>query len=54
MRMEESGIKPDGVTILSVLSACAHGGLVEEGLEVFSKMKQYGSDSQHKALWVCS
>lgn len=41
-RMEESGIKPDGVTILSVLSVCAHGGLVEKGLEVFSKMEHYG------------
>ncbi|KZV41763.1 pentatricopeptide repeat-containing protein [Dorcoceras hygrometricum] len=48
MRMEESGIKPDGVTILSVLSACAHGGLVEEGLQVFSKMEQYGLTANTK------
>ncbi|KAH6835248.1 Pentatricopeptide repeat superfamily protein [Perilla frutescens var. hirtella] len=41
-RMEESGMKPDEVTFLSVLSACAHGGLVEEGLESFSKMWKYG------------
>ncbi|XP_051150940.1 pentatricopeptide repeat-containing protein At3g21470 [Andrographis paniculata] len=41
-RMEESGEKPDDITFLSVLSACAHGGFVEDGLEVFSKMKKYG------------
>ncbi|KAG8389795.1 hypothetical protein BUALT_Bualt01G0015600 [Buddleja alternifolia] len=41
-RMEESSVKPDGVTFLSVLSACAHGGFVEEGLEAFSKMEKYG------------
>lgn len=27
-RMEESNIRPDGITFLTVLSACAHGGLV--------------------------
>lgn len=48
MRMEESGIKPDDVTILSVLSACAHGGLVAEGLEIFSKMEQYGLTANTK------
>ncbi|KAK4383860.1 Pentatricopeptide repeat-containing protein [Sesamum angolense] len=41
-RMESSGVKPDGVTFLSVLSACAHGGFVDEGLETFSKMEKYG------------
>ncbi|KAL0360438.1 UNVERIFIED_CONTAM: Pentatricopeptide repeat-containing protein [Sesamum radiatum] len=41
-RMESSGVKPDGVTFLSVLSACAHGGFVDEGLETFSKMETYG------------
>ncbi|XP_011069810.1 pentatricopeptide repeat-containing protein At3g21470 [Sesamum indicum] len=41
-RMESSGVKPDGVTFLSVLFACAHGGFVDEGLETLSKMEKYG------------
>ncbi|KAG6784082.1 hypothetical protein POTOM_009766 [Populus tomentosa] len=41
-RMEESNEKPDEITFLSVLSACVHGGFVEVGLEIFSKMERYG------------
>ncbi|KAJ4846559.1 hypothetical protein Tsubulata_013793 [Turnera subulata] len=41
-RMEEFDVKPDEMTFLSVLSACAHGGFVDEGLETFSKMERYG------------
>ncbi|KAK8522485.1 hypothetical protein V6N13_115453 [Hibiscus sabdariffa] len=41
-RMEESNEMPDDITFLSVLSACAHGGCVDEGLEIFSKMETYG------------
>nr|AYM00732.1 pentatricopeptide repeat protein [Salvia miltiorrhiza] len=39
---EDTSVRPDEITFLSVLSACAHGGLVEEGLESFSKMEMYG------------
>lgn len=38
--MEKSGEKPNSISFLSVLSACAHGGYVEEGLEFFSKLKK--------------
>ncbi|TKY74167.1 Pentatricopeptide repeat-containing protein [Spatholobus suberectus] len=47
-RMEDSNIRPDGITFLSVLSACAHGGLASEALEVISKMEAYGIDMDIK------
>jgi pentatricopeptide repeat protein len=37
-RMEEIGMKPNRVTFLSVLNACSHGGLVDDGLNFFNKM----------------
>ncbi|KAJ8752512.1 hypothetical protein K2173_004800 [Erythroxylum novogranatense] len=41
--MLELGVKPDHVTFVSLLSACSHGGLVEEGLAYFhSMMKEFG------------
>ncbi|GLT32212.1 hypothetical protein SLA2020_068950 [Shorea laevis] len=41
-RMEDSNEKADEITFLSLLSACVHGGYVDEGLEVFSKMEKHG------------
>lgn len=38
-RMEKEEIKPNGVTFVSVLSACTHAGLVEEGCRRFQRMK---------------
>uniref|UniRef100_A0A1J3J441 Pentatricopeptide repeat-containing protein n=1 Tax=Noccaea caerulescens TaxID=107243 RepID=A0A1J3J441_NOCCA len=38
--MREGTIKPNGVTFLSVISACSHSGLVEEGLKCFHMMKE--------------
>ncbi|KAJ0043633.1 hypothetical protein Pint_18146 [Pistacia integerrima] len=36
-------VKPDHVTFVSLLSACSHGGLVEEGLEYYSAMtREFG------------
>ncbi|CAK7341345.1 unnamed protein product [Dovyalis caffra] len=37
-RMEKAGLKPNRVTFLSVLNACSHGGLVDEGLRFFDEM----------------
>ncbi|XP_030450321.2 pentatricopeptide repeat-containing protein At2g17210 [Syzygium oleosum] len=37
-QMKLHNIKPNEVTALSVLSACSHGGLVEEGLSFFQSM----------------
>ncbi|KAI3668311.1 hypothetical protein L6452_43388 [Arctium lappa] len=37
-KMTESGVKPDHVTYINLLSACVHGGLVEEGERHFHSM----------------
>ncbi|KAK6121101.1 hypothetical protein DH2020_045153 [Rehmannia glutinosa] len=53
--MTRTGIKPDRVTFLAVLSACRHVGLVEEGMDLFSQMKlKYGvePDIEHYLLVV--
>ncbi|KAL6199656.1 hypothetical protein ACLB2K_029439 [Fragaria x ananassa] len=41
--MQQSNAKPDGVTLLAVLSACSHVGLVDEGCHYFIQMiSKYG------------
>ncbi|KAM7506351.1 hypothetical protein LguiB_005255 [Lonicera macranthoides] len=48
-RMISEGFRPNCVTFLAVLSACSHGGLVEEGWEYFSSMmRDYGIQPQGK------
>lgn len=39
-RMKAEGIKPNSVTFLGVLTACAHAGLVEEGNHHFRSMNK--------------
>ncbi|KAK3134143.1 hypothetical protein QOZ80_6AG0545480 [Eleusine coracana subsp. coracana] len=54
-RMTEDGFRPNDVTFLAVLSACAHAGLVDEGLRHFSSMSSdYGlvPRGQHYAAVV--
>ncbi|KAK4351729.1 hypothetical protein RND71_031042 [Anisodus tanguticus] len=36
--MVDAGVEPNRVTFLSMLNACSHGGLVDEGLEFLRKM----------------
>ncbi|XP_027169731.1 putative pentatricopeptide repeat-containing protein At5g08490 [Coffea eugenioides] len=38
-QMLESGLRPDNVIITTVLSACSHTGLVDEGLKIFESMQ---------------
>ncbi|PKU66432.1 Pentatricopeptide repeat-containing protein [Dendrobium catenatum] len=41
--MHKSGLSPDGVTLLVLLYACSHSGMVEQGLRYFETMgKDYG------------
>ncbi|CAN4107439.1 unnamed protein product [Withania somnifera] len=39
-RMEMDGIRPNSVTLIAVLSACSHAGLVEEGRLYFKTMEE--------------
>ncbi|KAK6926379.1 Pentatricopeptide repeat [Dillenia turbinata] len=42
-RMEHDGVLPDNVTFVSILSACAYLGLVEDGEKLFCTMRErYG------------
>lgn len=38
-QMLEVGLEPDDVVYVSVLSACSHAGLVQEGLKFFDRMR---------------
>ncbi|KAK3153987.1 hypothetical protein QOZ80_2BG0184320 [Eleusine coracana subsp. coracana] len=38
-RMTSSGIRPNNITFVSLLTACSHAGLVDEGLKCFYSMK---------------
>lgn len=38
--MRLAGVKPDSITLLSLISACSHGGLLELGLEYFHSMQK--------------
>lgn len=40
LQILEEGYQPNGVTFLSVISACSHSGLIETGLELFHSMVQ--------------
>ncbi|XP_073525554.1 uncharacterized protein [Phyllobates terribilis] len=38
--MMDEGIKPDHITLLSLLSACSHSGLVDQGFRLFNMMRE--------------
>ncbi|KAF9606370.1 hypothetical protein IFM89_025038 [Coptis chinensis] len=38
--MEEEGVKPDHVTFVSLLSACSHAGLIDQGQQCFKLMQE--------------
>lgn len=38
--MQKEGVAPNGVTLVAVLSACSHAGLLDEGCKIFYTMKQ--------------
>eukprot|EP01018_Ginkgo_biloba_P007728 Gb_21234 [translate_table: standard] len=52
-QMQHSGMNPDGVTFVCVLSACCHGGLVDKGLQYFDGMIQYYHITPTMEHYVC-
>ncbi|XP_020593263.1 pentatricopeptide repeat-containing protein At3g26782, mitochondrial-like [Phalaenopsis equestris] len=51
--MKESGVLPDGITFIAILSACSHGGLVDEGRKLFHSMKSYYNIIPEMKHYVC-
>ncbi|KAK1402737.1 Pentatricopeptide repeat-containing protein [Heracleum sosnowskyi] len=55
LMVNNSLVKPNSVTFLSVLSACSHAGLIEEGICLFEEMvneHRLTPDSNHYAIVV--
>ncbi|KAK0605136.1 hypothetical protein LWI29_023120 [Acer saccharum] len=54
VQMQLSGVRPDAITYLSVLSACSHTGLVEQRRRVFKSMVEDGISPrmEHYAWWT--
>ncbi|KAI9087325.1 hypothetical protein K1719_030645 [Acacia pycnantha] len=50
---QASGLRPDDVTLLAVLSACSHSGLVMEGKYWFSAMIQDFNIKPRLAHYIC-
>lgn len=46
--MKQSGVCPNAVTFLGLLTACNHSGLVEDGWQLFHCMKDYGIEPRHQ------
>ncbi|CAM6113445.1 unnamed protein product [Calypogeia fissa] len=43
-KMNADGVKPDGASFATVLSACCHAGLLDEGRRLFLSMQDFGVD----------
>ncbi|XP_065848668.1 pentatricopeptide repeat-containing protein At5g39350-like [Euphorbia lathyris] len=54
LKMKLTGIRPNEITFLSILSACSHSGLVEQALMVFNSMDEQGipAKSEHFACII--
>ncbi|KAL5723015.1 hypothetical protein ACHQM5_006461 [Ranunculus cassubicifolius] len=51
--MQKSGMEPDGVTYLNVLSACSHSGLVDDGLVISDEMMKDNMIRPSEEHWGC-
>ncbi|CAI0449081.1 unnamed protein product [Linum tenue] len=46
--MRKAGVPPNDVTFVSLLSACKHSGLVEDGWKLFHCMSEYSIQPRHQ------
>ncbi|CAJ1952005.1 unnamed protein product [Sphenostylis stenocarpa] len=53
LEMERAGVKPNHVTFVGLLSACAHSGLVEQGRWCFEVMKRVYSIEPQVYHYAC-
>ncbi|PHT62130.1 hypothetical protein T459_34012 [Capsicum annuum] len=51
--MLREGVEPDHVVFVAVLTACSHGGLVGEGMEIFRRMKEIHGISPQIVHYGC-
>ncbi|XP_030458715.2 pentatricopeptide repeat-containing protein At1g19720-like [Syzygium oleosum] len=51
--MKDRQIRPNEVTLVSILSACSHGGLLEKGLQIFRSIKEDYGVSPRKEHYGC-
>ncbi|XP_059634017.1 pentatricopeptide repeat-containing protein At3g26782, mitochondrial-like [Cornus florida] len=53
-QMQEEGVQPNHITFTSILSACSHAGLINEGWECFSAMAKFSviPEAKHYACMV--
>ncbi|KAJ8752266.1 hypothetical protein K2173_003902 [Erythroxylum novogranatense] len=48
-KMQREKFRPNGITFVGVLNACAHAGMVEKGLEIFYSMEElYGIEPERE------
>ncbi|KAI4304016.1 hypothetical protein MLD38_039584 [Melastoma candidum] len=54
LRMQEEGVRPNHITFVSVLSACSHAGLIDEGKNCFADMQRFSvkQEVKHYACMV--
>uniref|UniRef100_A0A0A9GAV6 Pentatricopeptide repeat-containing protein n=1 Tax=Arundo donax TaxID=35708 RepID=A0A0A9GAV6_ARUDO len=53
LSMWEEGVLPDSTTLIVVLSACSHAGLVDEGIHIFNSMESEYSVSPDIKHYGC-
>ncbi|PSR87710.1 Pentatricopeptide repeat-containing protein [Actinidia chinensis var. chinensis] len=53
IQMVQSGVEPNEVTFTSVLHACSHSGLVDEGLDLFQFMLQVHKMTPRSDHYTC-